>query len=74
MDLLVRLILVVFVGIAGWIVIGLVGAFTGAALDLLLRRGADDTSLAWGLGMVGGLLGLIGAPMWLAVRMRRDAS
>jgi hypothetical protein len=74
MDLLVRLILVVFVGVAGWIVIGLVGAFTGAALDLLLRRGADDTSLAWGLGMVGGLLGLIGAPMWLAVRMRRDAS
>jgi hypothetical protein len=74
MDLLVRLILFVFVGVAGWIVIGLVGAFTGAALDLLLRRGADDTSLAWGLGMVGGLLGLIGAPMWVAVRMRRDAS
>jgi hypothetical protein len=55
-------------------VIGLVGAFTGAALDLLLARGADDTSLAWGLGMVGGLLGLTGAPMWLAVRMRCDAS
>jgi hypothetical protein len=72
MDVLIRLVLFILVALAGWIVLGLVGAFVGAATDILLSHGPQDISLAWSAGIVGGVLGLVGAPMWLAMRMRRD--
>jgi hypothetical protein len=74
MDAFVRLVLFLFAGVAGWIVLGLVGAFAGVAMDLLLSHGPNDPSLAWGAGLVGGLLGLVGAPVCLALRMRRNGT
>jgi hypothetical protein len=72
MSILLRLSLLALAGIAGWLAGGISGGFAGAGLDWLLAN--EPASFTWTLSMIGGVLGMIGAVMWLATRLARTAA
>jgi hypothetical protein len=66
-----RIALFAVVGLGGWMIGGLFGAFLGAGLDALLGHDATTISLVWSAGLIAGVLGMVGSVMWLVIRMGR---
>lgn len=72
-TLLVRAVLLVVVGLAGWLLGGIAGLLAGVGLDALLGNldAAAPSSVGFVLGLVGALGGAIGAVAWIG-RSRRS--
>ena len=75
--ILVRLILFIGTGFAGWIVGAGVGLLLSLSIILIsspLGAGESVSGIAYGAGFIGGILGVIGAVMWVAIALGRRAS
>ena len=76
---LLRAILFILVGFAGWTLGGMLGIGVGIAIDLAFLAdqpsgpGATVMSTVWGTALIGSIAGLVGSIMWLGSRMGRSA-
>jgi hypothetical protein len=77
MAILVTLILFIGAGIGGWIVGTALALLLSQAILLissLLAAGETLSGFAYGAVFIGGILGVIGAVMWVAIALARRAS